>query len=170
MANTYTLPNGVEIGDDGAVDVTVDVIDVEDLAFAHVCRSLRQQLEPGRGLIVTMPAGDDVLGYVYREEAREAGERDELDDTDSLFIDIHALTFEFDAPRDAGTSEEVVRALLARARPETLLKVEGVELLELRDGPMSLITCRPPRAWSFQQLVLEVQLLRGAYMALLYQG
>ena len=170
MANTYTLPNGVEIGDDGAVDITVDVIDVEDLAFAHVCRSLRQQLEPGRGLIVTMPAGDDVLGYVYREEQREDGRRDEFDDTDSLFIDIHALTFEFDAPRDADMDEDGVRALLARARPETVLKIESIELLELRDGPMSLITCKPPRAWSFQQLVLEVQLLRGAYMALLYKS
>ena len=49
MANNYTLPNGVEIGDDGAVDITVDVIDVEDLAFAHVCRSLREQVELGGG-------------------------------------------------------------------------------------------------------------------------
>ena len=170
MANTYTLPNGVELGDDGAVDITVDVLDVEDLAFAHVCRSLRQQLEPGRGLIVTMPAGDDVLGYVYREEQREDGRRDEFDDTDSLFVDIHELTFEFDAPRDTDMDEDGVRALLAKARPDAELKIEGIELLELRDGPMSLITCRPPRAWTFRQLVLEVQLLRGSYMALHYKS
>ena len=170
MRTSVTLPNGVEIERGNAVDVTVDVLDVEDLAFAHVCRSLRPQLQPPAGLIVAMPAGDDVLGYVYREEQREDGRRDELDDTDSLFVDIHELTFEFDAPRDPGMDEDGVRALLARARPETALKIEGVELLDLRDGPMSLITCRPPRAWTFRQLVLEVQLLRGSYMALHYKG
>lgn len=170
MRTSVTLPNGVEIERGNAVDVTVDVLDVEDLAFAHVCRCLRPQLQPPAGLIVTMPAGDDVLGYVYREEQREDGRRDELDDTDSLFVDIHELTFEFDAPRDAGMHEDGVRALLARARPETALKIEGVELLDLRDGPMSLITCRPPRAWTFRQLVLEVQLLRGSYMALHYKS